>query len=86
MINKETYCSGHIQEVLFLLQLFSPQWAYVGPTCKAKLLPPPPPPPLSPCPWIRDTKGAGEGGGVIAGHLLTPTLRRGFPMALIRQT
>jgi hypothetical protein len=34
-------------------------------------LAPPPPPPLSPCPWIRDTKGAGGGGGVAAGHLLT---------------
>ncbi len=76
---KETYCSGHIQEVLCILQLSSSQWAYVGPTCKAKLLPPPPPHPLSPCPWIRDTKGAGGGVRVAAGHLPTPTLRQGFP-------
>jgi hypothetical protein len=47
MIIKETYCSGHIQEVLCLLQLSSPQWAYVGPTCRAKLFHPLPLPPVS---------------------------------------
>ncbi len=35
--------------------------------------------------WIRDTKGAGEGGRVAAGHLLTPALQQDSPRALIHQ-
>jgi hypothetical protein len=46
-IRKRTYCSGHIQEVLCMLQLSNTNWAYVGPRVGQAL---PPPSPLSPCP------------------------------------
>ncbi len=50
---------------------------------QAKLYPPPFP--LVSMALIRDTKGAGGGGGVAAGHLLTPALRLNSPTALTHQ-
>jgi hypothetical protein len=41
-------CSGHIQEVLCMLQHSNTNWAYVGPRVRQVLTPPPSP--LSPCP------------------------------------
>jgi hypothetical protein len=59
-IRKRTYCSGHIQEVLCMLQLSNTErmWDHVW----AKLYPPPPHSPFVSKSLIRDTKGTGGRG------------------------
>ncbi len=65
-----------------MLQHSNTNWAYVGP-CVGQALPPPLP--LVSMSLIRDTKRAGGGGVVAAGHLLTPVLRPNSPTVLIHQ-
>ncbi len=61
-IRKRTYCSGHIKEVLCMLQLSNTNWSYVGPRASQPYPPPPLHSPFVSKSLTRDTKGAGGRG------------------------